>query len=103
MQKKVMALCLRVQFFLANPVYVTKNASYHFLVHSSAKDSLRSAINEVSFLSYILEDRPIGRTIAPPPPWLRCCHRLYFDRLVGRWTQLPNSILFQALLTHTEP
>jgi len=24
MQKKVMALCLRVQFFLANPVFLTK-------------------------------------------------------------------------------
>ena len=37
-----------------------KNALNHFLVNSSAKDSLRKAKNVVFFLFGILVDRPIG-------------------------------------------
>ena len=43
----------------------------HFLVHSSPKNSLRSAKNVVFFLFCILVDMPIGGATAPHPHWLR--------------------------------
>ena len=48
-------------------MYVSKNALNHFLVNSSAKDSLRRAKNVVFFLFCILVNRPMGGDIAPPP------------------------------------
>ena len=38
----------------------SKDALNHFLVHSSAKNSLRIAKNVVFFLVCILADRPMG-------------------------------------------
>ena len=49
------------------PSNVSKDALNHFLVNSSAKDSLRTAKNVVFFLFFILVDRPMGGAIAPPP------------------------------------
>ena len=53
---------------------VSNYALNHFLVWSSAKESLRSAKNVVFFLFCILVGRPMGGVIASPPrppPWLR--------------------------------
>ena len=41
-------------------IYVSKDAKNHFLVYTSAKNSLRSAKNVVFPLFCILVDRPIG-------------------------------------------
>ena len=41
-------------------IYVSKDVLNHFLVHSIAKNSLRSAKNVVFFLFCILVDRPMG-------------------------------------------
>ena len=49
-------------------MYVSKNALNHFLVNSSAKDSLRRAKNVVFLLFCILVNRPMEGDIAPPPP-----------------------------------
>ena len=49
-------------------MYVSKNALNHFLVNSSAKDSLRRAKNVVFFLFCILVDRLLRRN--PPPATL---------------------------------
>ena len=54
---------------LAPPEYVSKDTLNHFLVKSSAKDSLRRAKNVVFFLFCILFDRPMGGgAVAPPCP-----------------------------------
>ena len=48
-------------------MYVSKDPLNHFLVHSSAKNSLRRAKNEAFSLVCILVDRPMGEDIARPP------------------------------------
>ena len=54
---------------LVPPEYMfQKNALNHFLVHSSAKNSLRSAKNVVFFLFCILVNRPMWAIVPPPPP-----------------------------------
>ena len=52
---------------LSPRMYVSKDALNHFLVHSSAKNSLRRAKNVAFLLFCIWVDRPMGR-IQPPPP-----------------------------------
>ena len=41
-------------------IYVLKDALNHFLVHSSAKNSLRRAKNLLFFLFCIFVDKPMG-------------------------------------------
>ena len=48
--------------------YVAKDALNQFLVHSSAKNSLKRPKNVVFFLFCVLVDRPMGEAIGPPPP-----------------------------------
>ena len=49
-------------------MYVSKDALNHFLVHSSAKSSLRRAKNVLFVLFSILVDRIMEEAIAPPAP-----------------------------------
>ena len=61
---------------LAPPwIYASKDVLNHYLVHSSAQNSLKSAKNVVLFSFCILVDMPMGG-YSPPPhplpsPWLR--------------------------------
>ena len=54
MQKKVMALCLRVQFFLANPILPVSgnNDIFHFGQHKIEKTGDRIKIFSVSYLPF---------------------------------------------------
>ena len=47
-------------------IYALKDALIHFLVNSSAKNSLRRANDVVFFLFCVLVSRPMGGAIAPP-------------------------------------
>ena len=49
-------------------IYVSNDALNHFLANSSAKNSLKRALNVVFFLFCILVDRPIGGSYSPLPP-----------------------------------
>ena len=61
--------CILVCSPLAPPqINVSNYALNHFLVQSSAKESLRSAKHVVFSLLCILVGRPMGGAIAPPAP-----------------------------------
>ena len=48
--------------------YVSKNVLNHYLVHSRAQNSLKSAKNVVFFPFCILVDISMGGGYSPPPP-----------------------------------
>ena len=49
-------------------IYVSNDTLNHFLVNSSAKNSLKKAKNVIFFLFCILVDRPMEGIIAPASP-----------------------------------
>ena len=65
------------------------------------KNSLGGAKNVVFFLFCVLVDRPIGRSIAPPPPpfaWLR----YWWGRSPSRWAIFRNFLEKKAILIPLE-